>query len=114
VNDIPTSIFPNKLIEKSEGEIVLKEHSKKVWPVTNFPDVAIITATDGLNDEHRIQHENECEKILEQRHQIKAIPIAMTDWEYKKKNGKFYVYGNERRVYFPKYPGNYLRCCTLL
>ncbi len=58
VNDIPTSILPNKLIEKSEGKIVLNEHSKKVWPVTNFPDVAVITATEGLNDEHRIQHEN--------------------------------------------------------
>jgi hypothetical protein len=66
MNDIPTCIFPNKLIEKSEGEIVLKEHSKKVWPITNFPDVAVITAIEGLNDEHRIQHENECKKILEQ------------------------------------------------
>jgi hypothetical protein len=37
----------------------------------------------------------------------------MTDWEYKK-SGKFYVYGNERRVYFSKYSGNYLRYCTLL
>ncbi len=114
INDIPTRIFPNKLIEKSEGEIVLKEHSTKVSPVTKFPDAGVITATAGLNDEHRFQHENECEKILEQRHQIKAIPIAMIDWEYKKKSGKFYVYGNERRVCFPKYPENYLRFCTLL
>ncbi len=53
-----------------------------------------------MNDEHRIRHENECEKILEQRHQIKAKPIAMTDWEYNKKSGKFYVYGNDRRVIF--------------
>jgi hypothetical protein len=114
INDIPTSIFPNKLIEKGGGEIVLKEHSKTVHPVTNFPDVALKTATEDLNDEHRFQHENECEKILEQRHQIKVMPIAMIDWEYKKKSGKFYVYGNERRVYFPKYPGNYLRYCSLL
>jgi len=63
-----------------------------------------------LNDEYRIWHENECEKILEQRHQIKV----MTDSEYNKKSGKFYVYGNKRRVYFPKYPGNYFRYCTLL
>jgi hypothetical protein len=40
---------------------------------------------DIINDENRIQHENECEKILEQRHQIKAIPIAMIEWEYKKR-----------------------------
>ncbi len=33
----------------------------------------------------RIWHENECEQILEQRHQIKVMPIAMIDWEYKKK-----------------------------
>jgi hypothetical protein len=67
VNDIPTSIFPNKLIEKSEGEIVFKEHSNNVSPITNFPDVAVVTATEGLNDKHRIQHENYWEKILEQR-----------------------------------------------
>jgi hypothetical protein len=113
-NEIPTNIFPNKLIEKSEGEIAFNEHSKTVSPVTNFPDVAVITATRRLNDEHRIRHQNECEKILEQRHQIKVMPIAMIDWEYKKKNGKFYVYGKERRVYFPNYPGNCFRYCTLL
>ncbi len=28
--------------------------------------IYVITTTEGLNDEHRIQHENECEKILEQ------------------------------------------------
>jgi hypothetical protein len=79
VNEILTCIFPNKFIEKSEGEIVLKKHSKKVWPITDFPGVAVLTATERLNGEHRIQHENECEKILEQRHQIKAISIAMID-----------------------------------
>ncbi len=31
---------------------------------------------------------------------IKAIPIAMTDWEYNKKSGKFDVYGNKSRVIF--------------
>jgi hypothetical protein len=102
------------LIEKSEGQIVFNEHSKIVSPVTDFPDAAVITATEGLNDKHRFQHENECEKILEQRHQIKVIPIAMIDWEYKKKSGKFYVYGKEHRIFFPKYPGNYLRYCTFL
>jgi len=66
INEIPTNIFPNKLIEKSEGEIVFNEHSKTVSPVTNFPDVAVITATRRLNDAHRIRHQNKCEKILEQ------------------------------------------------
>jgi hypothetical protein len=79
VNDIPTCIFPNKLIEKSEGEIIIKEQSKTVLPVSDFPEVAVMTATQELNDEHRIQHVNDCEKILEQRHQIKAILIATID-----------------------------------
>jgi hypothetical protein len=51
------------LIKKNEGEIVFKEHSELVSPVSDFPDVAVMTATQRLNDEYRIQHE-----ISEQSH----------------------------------------------
>ncbi len=45
VNDIPICIFPNKLIEKSGGEIIINEHSKTVLPVSDFPEVVVINHT---------------------------------------------------------------------
>lgn len=49
-------------------------------------------------------------KILQQRHMLEAIPVAEIDFDYSGKKGKFWVYGQERLCFVPKYPSK----CSIL
>jgi hypothetical protein len=69
--------------------------------------LGVFEPMDTINDESRIHHQNECKKILEQT--SNQSNFDSNDLIGNIRSGKFYVYGNERRVYFPKYPANYLR-----
>ena len=114
INEIPSEVFPNKLIRKSSPEVVFTEENQLIEPLQDFPYILVNEASKGLVDEHRTKHFTYSERILMQKHSVRALPIAMIDWEYHKKTGKFYIYGNEQKVYFPKYPGNVLRYCSIV
>ena len=43
-------------------------------------------------------------RILQQRHLLEAIPVAEVKFELGGKQGRFWVYGQERLCYIPKYP----------
>ena len=114
INEIPSEVFPNKLIRKSSAEVVFRDEKQLIEPLQDFPYILVNEASKGFVDEHRTKHFTDCERILMQKHSVRALPIAMIDWEYHKKTGKFYIYGNEHKVYFPKYPGDTFRYCSII
>ncbi|KAM6060043.1 protein SSUH2 homolog [Theristicus caerulescens] len=46
------------------------------------------------------------------KHAVKLIPLAGTEYEWKWKAYSFYVFGNEKQVYAEDYLGKC--CCTIL
>jgi hypothetical protein len=96
----------DSLVKQVTGNIAVDERGGRVYPLTNFPDHRVLEASRGLLTKHSTSFP--MEKILEQRHNVRMVPVAVVAYDYKKENGSFHVYGLERKVYFPNYPA---KCC---
>lgn len=109
--------IPEDLLTKVTGTVVLDERGSRVYPLTNFPEPIL-----NQKSQEMIQRQQNCgmyEKILEQRHFLRIIPIGTAAARRGDKPDHhqlyhFHVYGLERKVYFPDYPGRLCRCCTIL
>lgn len=94
------------LIKQVTGNVAMEERAPRVYPLTSFPDVRVIDATKGLITKHA--NSFAMERIVEQRHNVRMVPVAMISFEHGKESGTFHVYGLEHKVFFPNYPA---RCC---
>lgn len=94
------------LIKQVTGNVAVDERGPRVYPLTNFPDNRVLEASRGLITKHSASFP--MERILEQKHNVRLVPVAVVSYDYKKENGTFHVYGLEHKVCFPKYPA---RCC---
>uniref|UniRef100_A0A8C4Q6L0 Ssu-2 homolog, related sequence 1 n=1 Tax=Eptatretus burgeri TaxID=7764 RepID=A0A8C4Q6L0_EPTBU len=95
-----TPVLDNPVTERS-----------KVQPLDRFPNESIRNQSQAALSDHltRIQ----TSRIVRQKHIVDLIPLTKFIYELKGKTHEFYVYGTERKVYAPDYPGN-CKCCVIL
>ncbi|CAL1266080.1 unnamed protein product [Larinioides sclopetarius] len=111
--DFITNTFnlPNGLILESEGEEINREEGEVVQPIKLDLDQEVNEGSAALISKHNILYEDEV--ITAQRHFLRAVPLTKATYTWRNKEGEFYVYGLERKVYFAEYPqtcGNCI-CC---
>lgn len=106
--------LPDKLVEKAVGDLIFRKSRKRVDPINNFPDATVEQASIDLINLNKKEFENETSKIIEQKHELKLVPVAVVKYEYKNKTGNFYVYGSEQLIYFPNFPGNFCKFCSIV
>lgn len=106
-----TSSLPIDLIGKVTGNKMLFEEHERVTPIVNAPHESINIVSAQLIEEHRVSFPQEL--ILKQRHVLRVVPVTRVKYQWKNKEGEFYVYGRERKVYFKEYPQQCC-CCTCL
>lgn len=105
------SNMPDELIRDVTGDIAFEEQYPRVWPVNHFQP-NINEASNQLIQKH--SQAFQLERILQQRHRVRIIPVAEVKYSWKDKNGEFYVYGFENKVYFPDYPQSCCWGCNIL
>ncbi|XP_055935788.1 protein SSUH2 homolog isoform X2 [Argiope bruennichi] len=106
-----TSNLPKGLILEAEGEQIYKEEGKMVHPIDLDLDKEVNEASTTLITKHYASSVDE--EIIAQRHFLRTVPLTKATYTWRNKEGEFYVYGLERKVYFEDYPqtcGNCI-CC---
>lgn len=95
-----------KLIKVVTGNVAIDERAPRVFALTHFPDTRVVEASRAIMNKHVTSWP--MERIIEQRHNVRMVPVGVVEFEYKEKSGSFFVYGLEHKVFFPDYPA---RCC---
>ena len=54
------------------------------------------------------------QKIVQQRQNIRTIPVSEANYAYKAELRSFWVYGLDQKAYAPDYPAQMLMGCNLL
>jgi len=98
------------LSKKSKGVQVINDQSKRVQPITNFPDEAINTTSQNLIKKHE-QASLPSGAIREQKQSVEMIRIAEIKYTWKDKTGVFHMFGVDNNIYFPDYPEKCYCCC---
>lgn len=103
---VERTALPDHLIKNVTGKIVFQAQHTQVAPLVSFSEQEINTASQRLTQQHASQFVGQ--RILQQRHFVKMVPVSEVDYSYNNKNYTFWVYGEENRVYEEDYP---LKCC---
>ncbi|XP_071035358.1 protein SSUH2 homolog [Parasteatoda tepidariorum] len=104
-----TSKLPKELILEVSGRELFKEQQTKVYPVNHCPDPAVNQASQTLLMQHQCSFPNEL--IRMQKQTLRAVPLTIANYSWKDREGEFYVFGFQNKVYFEKYPQKCC-CCT--
>jgi hypothetical protein len=102
--------LPDELIETVEGEILGANEGKQIPPISDSDSKDVVENSIRL-----IQKANQGyaqERRVIQRHKLVCVTCAECAIEHNGQNIKFWVYGKERNVYCPEYPGGC--CCTII
>ncbi|ESO82302.1 hypothetical protein LOTGIDRAFT_134754 [Lottia gigantea] len=102
--------LPDELIRDVQGSVVFEQVMLPVWPISAYPLDEINQCSNNLCNQHRTAFQTE--KYLQQRQQLRAVPVTEVHYSWDDNNLRFWVYGKERKVYCPDYPKQC--CCTIL
>ncbi|XP_037128306.1 protein SSUH2 homolog isoform X1 [Syngnathus acus] len=98
-------------LSKVSGKELLRDSQYLVYPVTGFPDPAVVSAAHRLIMEHQGRF-SQTSRILQQLQTIELIPVTKVTYSWKGKTNIYFVYGNEFKVSADKYPATC--CCTVM
>lgn len=104
-----TPDFPLKNFESVSGDVFFEDENNLVYPIVGFPEQEICDASKRGIEDH-IRQFSSTSRILLQRQTIELVPLTHAFYEYSGKDYDYFVYGNENKVYIPKYPS----ACTIL
>ncbi|XP_077995838.1 protein SSUH2 homolog [Glandiceps talaboti] len=107
------SDFPSEYIQGIEGMTIFEETKDMVLPIVTYPDEELVENSKRLVSLHANNAEDNMRKIVKQRHQIKAVPVSEVHWTWQSKGSRFWVYGQQRYVYSPKYPHKRFKGCVI-
>ncbi|CAL1266079.1 unnamed protein product [Larinioides sclopetarius] len=102
-----TYTLPKLLLLEAEGKEILRQEGKTVQPIQFQHNTILNEGLAELIAKHKSLFSEE--KILAQRHHLRAIPLTKIMYAWKGKRGEFFVYGFQKRVFFENYPQR--RCC---
>ncbi|XP_077985483.1 protein SSUH2 homolog [Glandiceps talaboti] len=105
---------PKEQLKGVEGETLYQAEGNLVNPISTFNVVEVNDISRKFVEKHRTKWTSE--RILMQKHNLRGVPVSEASYKWKEKPGQFWVYGNEHKVYFPKYPHNCCccYCCTII
>lgn len=104
------SELPDELIGTVKGEILASNEGKQLAPISDSDDKDISQNSGRLLQKASQGYVQERRVI--QRHVLNCVVCSECELEYEDKKYKFWVYGEERKIYMPEYPGGC--CCTIL
>lgn len=103
---VERTALPDELIRGVTGQTAFEEELPMIWPINHFPDQTINIASKQLVDRHRQTYANE--RMLLQRHRVRIVPVTEAIFQFREKQGSYFVYGFENKVHAPAYPQ---KCC---
>ncbi|KAI9561797.1 hypothetical protein GHT06_012758 [Daphnia sinensis] len=106
------SSLPEDLIRQVSGQVVYEEEGPRIPPLNHFADPTINLASTQLVLNHNRQWPDQ--RILAQRQQVRMVPVTEVHYTWKRRTGKFYLYGYEHKVYAPDYPQTCCWGCSIL
>ncbi|XP_039252690.2 protein SSUH2 homolog [Styela clava] len=105
--------LPNELIRNVQGDEIFQQTYPRVSPIENFFETEINQRSLQLVNTHASSWP--AERILQQRHVLRSVPVHECHFEFKDKPGRFWVYGHQREVYTTDYPHTCCCCqCAIL
>ncbi|XP_028516749.1 protein SSUH2 homolog [Exaiptasia diaphana] len=104
--------LPNELIVGSQGTEIFNQELPRVWPITGFHDNDVNIGSKQLVDQHATNFPSE--RMLLQRHVLRAVPVSEVHYEWKDHNSRYWVYGHDHKVHAPDYPQTCCCGCTIL
>lgn len=95
--------IPFKKLIQSKGILLVEESMKKLNPISNYPDQNVHEKCKQLliNHNEKIKCSNSWE-LINQSHQLVAIPITFCKARLKKEIISFYVIGEDSEIYLPE------------
>ncbi|XP_055945663.1 protein SSUH2 homolog isoform X2 [Argiope bruennichi] len=105
-----SSNLPSDLIPDAIGQELFSESASRVDPVHLSLNSEVNEASTALIAKHRQSFTDE--RIIAQRHSLRAIPYTKISYTWNNKNGEFYIYGLQKTVYFKDYPERCFCACS--
>lgn len=116
VVDTSESKIKDKSFLSKESTTILAEDCETVpYIAEHFDDSnryqeSLVKVINQVISSHELE-KGSMGRVVVQKQVIKHLPLAVINYSYKEKTGKFYVVGNERKVKFDDYP---TKNCTIL
>jgi hypothetical protein len=92
------------------GEILAQGESRQLAPMTDSDSKDVVENSTRLLQKAGQAYSSE--KRVLQRQTLKCIVCTECSIDYNGKTTKFWVYGAEKKVHYPEYPGGC--CCTII
>ena len=98
-------------IVKAAKTILFEETDKFVTPIreAELGDDEIVRHCESMISDH-VERCTTSVRMVKQRHVLYAVPMVVVFFMHDKKKGSFFVYGEDREIFFPSYPD---KCCIL-
>ncbi|ELU03118.1 hypothetical protein CAPTEDRAFT_223017 [Capitella teleta] len=106
---LETTSLPDKLIRDAQGKPIFSQTMPQVWPIAAYPVPEMAQASVRIVESHRTKFPNE--RRLNQRQVLRGVPVTEVEYTWNETTGRYWVYGEERKVYCPEYPKKC--CCTI-
>ncbi|XP_077980843.1 protein SSUH2 homolog [Glandiceps talaboti] len=107
------TLLPKELFRNSSGDRVFQDVKKHVTPLNTTEDQRLNECSKTLVDKHKSSYTTN-ERIIRQRHTLRAVPVTEIHWTWKSKASRYWVYGYEQRIHCPKYPQTTCYGCNIL
>ena len=106
--------LPDDLVDKAKSSILAKQEGYRILPPQDVFDPKIREACSTLftNAENFINSGSE--RLLQERVTVKVIPMAKATGSWKGKSSEFWVYGNDKVAYAPRYNKEFYHGCSIL
>ncbi|EDO42546.1 predicted protein, partial [Nematostella vectensis] len=104
--------LPDHLIVNCAGTDIFADEQIRVWPITTFHDHDVNNGSQRLVQEHSTSFPTE--RILMQRHLLRAVPVSEIQYKWNDKTLRFWVFGHDHKVHAPDYPQTCCCGCTIL
>ena len=102
--------LPDHLIATVKGEILMQDEGVQLMPITDSDNSDVVENSSRLIQKSYQSYSSE-RRIL-QKHVLNCVTCAECQLAYEGQEYKFWVYGEQKKVHFPNYPGGC--CCTIL
>ena len=98
--------LPDELIKGVSGKTVFEQSAPRVGAIVGYKINEINQNSGALVQKHATAFPTE--RLLYQRQQLRAVPVTQIDGIWNDVKFTFWIYGDEKKVYFPDYPN---QCC---
>jgi len=107
-----TTDLPDKLILKAKGTNMFEETADRIGPILNYYITEINDNSAKLVEKHATKWP--MERIWKQRHQLDSVPVYEMRYDIQGDDeGRFWVYGEDKKAYSSDYPAQCCCCCNI-